>query len=86
MTVKNGVRICKVCGMEYPYCKTEALKSTFRYQDVACCPEHAQIYFASIAESRKKSCDSLTSTPLNLHNEDDDEDFFEDEDEDEEDD
>lgn len=47
----KGIRKCKVCGIEYPYCKTN-LQVAFRWQDVACCPEHAAIYFERIAESR----------------------------------
>jgi len=45
-------RKCKVCGVEYPYCKTVVSDDVFRYQDVACCPEHGSIYFAQILESR----------------------------------
>ncbi len=48
----QGTRICKVCGKEYPYCKTERRVDLFRYQDVACCKEHAAIYFRDIAISR----------------------------------
>jgi hypothetical protein len=43
---------CKVCGAEYPYCKTIVKDGVFRYQDVACCPEHGSIYLAQILESR----------------------------------
>lgn len=48
----QGTRICKVCGKEYPYCKTERRIDLYRWQDVACGPEHAAIYFAEIAASR----------------------------------
>jgi len=48
----KGIRICKVCGKEYPYCRTERKSTIFRYQDVACCPEHGSIYLARINESR----------------------------------
>lgn len=48
----TGIRICKVCGKEYPYCKTERRTTIFRFQDVACCPEHGVIYFERVAESR----------------------------------
>lgn len=51
----KGTKICKVCGVEYPYCKTENRGNRFRYQDVACCPEHGSIYFAKILESRKET-------------------------------
>ena len=45
-------RKCKVCGVEYPYCKTVVKDGIFRYQDVACCPEHGSIYLQRIIESR----------------------------------
>ena len=49
----KAIRVCKVCGKRYEYCQT-ALKGPglFRWQDVACCPEHASTYFARIAASR----------------------------------
>ena len=49
-----GTRICKICGKEYPYCKTFNATNAYRWQDVACCPEHAAIYFTKIAESRNE--------------------------------
>lgn len=48
----RGRRKCKICGKEYEYCKTERGDGVFRWQDVACCPEHAKEYFAQIAASR----------------------------------
>lgn len=45
-------RICKVCGAEYEYCHTAGIKGVFRYQDVACSPEHGSIYLKKIMESR----------------------------------
>jgi len=48
----SGRKVCRVCGKEYEYCKTERNKSVFRWQDVACCPEHAMAYFDAIEESR----------------------------------
>ena len=56
-----GTRKCKVCGCEYPYCKTNRPVGVFRYQDVACSPEHASIYFAKIMESRSKSNTATTA-------------------------
>lgn len=47
----NGTRKCKICGCEYPYCKT-ITQNRFRYQDVACSPEHATEYFRKIELSR----------------------------------
>lgn len=51
----KGTRICKVCGKEYEYCKTWNSTDKFRYQDVACSPEHGAIYFARIAASRSSN-------------------------------
>ena len=50
--MSTAIKKCKVCGVEYPYCKTVVKDGTFRYQDVACCPEHGSIYLAQIMESR----------------------------------
>ena len=45
----TATRICKVCGKEYEYCHTlRRIEGIFRYQDVACCPEHGSIYLAEI--------------------------------------
>lgn len=48
----KGTRICKICGKEYPYCKTERRTDIFRYQDVACCVEHGTQYFAEVEAAR----------------------------------
>ena len=48
----KGYRICKVCNCEYEYCHTEVPVGVNRWQDVACCPEHAAIYFERVAKSR----------------------------------
>ena len=47
-----ATKICKICGKEYPYCKTFRPVDVFRWQDVACCEEHGSEYFAKILESR----------------------------------
>lgn len=65
----SGTKKCKICGCEYPYCKT-ITQNKFRYQDVACCPEHAAEYFKKIELSR------MTVTPDTTH----DADYIEDED------
>lgn len=49
----KATRICKICGKEYPFCRTERPNGTFVYQEVACCKEHAKEYFAQIAASRQ---------------------------------
>ncbi len=51
----TATKICKVCGKEYEYCHTNrTVAGVFRYQDVACSPEHGSIYLARILESRKE--------------------------------
>ncbi len=63
--MSQGVtRICKVCGKEYPYCHT-ITNDTFRWQDVACCPEHAAEYFERVAIARGEKPASV-SKPLSL--------------------
>lgn len=49
----KGTRICKVCGKEYPYCTT-ITKNVFRWQDVACCQEHAMEYFKLVEDARNE--------------------------------
>ena len=50
-------RICRVCGKEYPYCKTyrDINSDKMIWQDVACSPECGKIYFDRILKSRSKS-------------------------------
>jgi hypothetical protein len=49
-----GIKVCKVCGREYEACHTlrPNLNSEFRWQDVACCPEHGAEYLRQIMISR----------------------------------
>jgi len=55
-------RECKVCGKIYYTCPASSSPAkTFRWRDVACCPEHGQIYLQQIMESRK--VDSVTPEP-----------------------
>ena len=48
----TATKICKVCGKEYPYCRTVFKPGVFRYQDVACSPEHGAIYLAKVEAAR----------------------------------
>lgn len=48
----KAIRICKVCGKEYEYCKTFAPANKFRWQDVACSPECGSKYFAEVEAAR----------------------------------
>lgn len=54
----QATRICQVCGKEYPYCKTFRVIK-FRWQDVACCPEHGVEFFQRVLEERGQSTDAL---------------------------
>lgn len=78
--MSNGTRICKICGCEYPYCKT-IIMNGFRYQDVACSPEHATEYFRKIELSRLPDEPIEDRTVSSIEDEDDvtsDEDYDED--------
>ncbi len=49
----KGKKVCKVCGQEYEACHTlRPITGEFRWQDVACCPEHGQEYLRRIMISR----------------------------------
>lgn len=61
----TATKICKVCGAEYPYCKTVFKPGTFRYQDVACCSEHGSIYLSKIEDSRKTHNEEYSNTSDN---------------------
>lgn len=43
---------CRVCGKVYAACLTPNRTNVFRWQDVACCPEHGAIYLDRILISR----------------------------------
>ena len=59
---------CKVCGREYEYCHTlKNLAGVFRWQDVACSPEHGSIYLSQIRESRGQASEPIT--PVDSHDE-----------------
>lgn len=52
----TATRKCKVCGKEYEYCHTFRRDGNiFRWQDVACCPEHGSIYFERVMAARAKN-------------------------------
>lgn len=67
----SATRVCKVCGKEYPYCITlRQITGTFRWQDVACSPEHGSIYLNSVLAARgqavvQQESNSAESTPDN---------------------
>lgn len=58
----TATRKCKVCGCEYEYCHTARhVAGVFRWQDVACSPEHGSIYLAKVIESRSKAKTATTA-------------------------
>lgn len=59
----KSTRICKVCGIEYPYCRTARDEGLFRWQDVACCAEHGSQYFAEVLASREGKSVPTESVP-----------------------
>ena len=48
-------RTCRVCGKTYEACATLYKGTVFRWQDVACCPEHGAEYLKAIQESGASS-------------------------------
>lgn len=60
----KAIKICKVCGKEYEACHTFRLdENIFRWQDVACCPEHGAEYFAAIEASRSPKTPEVEEQP-----------------------
>lgn len=43
---------CRICGAMYSPCHTKKT-TAYRWQDVACCPEHGEEYLLQILASRK---------------------------------
>ena len=62
----KGTKVCKICGKKYEYCHTVRQNpNIFRWQDVACCPEHGSEYLAKIIASRTKAAaDETPKKPL----------------------
>lgn len=64
--------ICRVCGKEYDACHSKKTDhSTYRWFDVACCPEHGQEYLRQILESRgelktTEKASATTATPATI--------------------
>ena len=78
----SAKRICKICGKEYPFCYTNRTDDAFRWQDVACCPEHGAEYFKAILISRGEyKEEEPTVAPAGIDEDTDEEDEEEDEEE-----
>ena len=60
----TSTQICKVCGKEYPYCRTARPDGLYRWDNVACCPEHAAIYFAEVEAARSGASATTEATTL----------------------
>ncbi len=59
----KGTRICKICGVEYEYCRTDSrIPGVFRWQDVACCSEHGAEYLHLIKVSRGEITEAAAVT------------------------
>lgn len=59
-----GKLVCRVCGAEYEGCRTARhTGGSYRWQDVACCPEHGSIYLERIIASRQPKPEALAEKP-----------------------
>ncbi len=78
----TAMKKCKVCGELYEYCHTNRrIAGVFRWQDVACSPEHGSIYLARIEASRAGTDAEVEKLPepiVDLIEDDEDELFEED--------
>lgn len=82
----QGTRICKICGKEYPFCKTPNPNNVFRFQDVACCEEHGAQYLEAILRSRGELPEKKADVPAEPKEVFEDNDILDEDDFDEEDD
>ena len=56
---------CRVCGKEYEACRdAKRVDGVFRWQDVACSPEHGAIYLDLIRKSRAIEHDAVANTSV----------------------
>lgn len=57
---------CRVCGKEYEACRNaKRIDGVFRWQDVACSPEHGATYLDLIRKSRAEQHDTVAVNPVN---------------------
>lgn len=53
---------CRVCGKEYEACRNaKRVDGVFRWQDVACSPEHGADYLDLIRKSRAEQHDAVAT-------------------------
>ena len=53
---------CRVCGKEYDACRSvKRVDGVFRWQDVACSPEHGATYLDLIRKSRATEHDAVAN-------------------------
>lgn len=56
---------CRVCGKEYEACRNaKRVDGVFRWQDVACSPEHGATYLDLIRKSRATEHDAVANTSV----------------------
>lgn len=56
---------CRVCGKEYEACRNaKRIDGVFRWQDVACSPEHGATYLDLIRKSRAEQHDAVAVNPV----------------------
>ena len=56
---------CRVCGKEYEACRNaKRVDGVFRWQDVACSPEHGVTYLDLIRKSRATEHDAVANTSV----------------------
>lgn len=52
--MQKALKTCKVCGKQYEACFSVYVgNNVYRWQDVACCPEHGAEYFEAVERSRR---------------------------------
>lgn len=51
----NAKLVCRICGKEYEACMKWETAEKFRWQNVACCPEHGAEYFVRVLKARGES-------------------------------
>ena len=68
----KGIKICKVCGREYEACRTlrPNLNNEFRWQEVACSPEHGAEYLRRVLIARGQASDQTAEKAANAREED----------------